>query len=49
MYNIKNNSCFGIPDGSIDITVIGGNVPYSYEWSNGMITEDIHGLVPWPL
>jgi Tol biopolymer transport system component len=44
--SIKNNSCFGIPDGSIGITVIGGNIPYSYEWSNGMITEDINGLVP---
>jgi Tol biopolymer transport system component len=44
--SIKSNSCFGIPDGSIDITVIGGNIPYSYEWSNGMITEDINKLVP---
>jgi Concanavalin A-like lectin/glucanases superfamily/SprB repeat/Secretion system C-terminal sorting domain/WD40-like Beta Propeller Repeat len=44
--SIKNNSCFDVPDGSIGITVIGGNIPYTYEWSNGMITEDIDGLTP---
>jgi hypothetical protein len=44
--SIKNNSCYSVPDGSIGITVIGGNLPYSYEWSNGMTTEDIDKLVP---
>ncbi len=44
--SIKNILCFGVPDGSIGITVIGGKTPYSYEWSNGMITEDVSGLVP---
>jgi hypothetical protein len=43
---IKNNSCFGNPDGSIDITVIGGSIPYKYQWSNGMLTEDITLLPP---
>ena len=31
-------------DGAIDVSVIGGQSPYSFAWSNTEITEDISGL-----
>ncbi|MEM9917173.1 MAG: gliding motility-associated C-terminal domain-containing protein [Bacteroidota bacterium] len=36
--------CNGGDDGAIDLVVIGGNTPYIYDWSNGMVTEDISDL-----
>ena len=38
---ITNPSCFGSSDGSIDLTVTGGTLPYTFEWSNGENSEDI--------
>jgi gliding motility-associated-like protein len=34
----------GFNNGSIDLTVSGGVAPYSYLWSNGVVTEDLNGL-----
>ncbi|OFX58552.1 MAG: hypothetical protein A2046_04085 [Bacteroidetes bacterium GWA2_30_7] len=37
-------SCYGGSDGAIDISVSGGEVPYTYQWSKGESTQDISNL-----
>ncbi len=37
-------NCFGGNDGSIDLTVNGGSIPYNFNWSNTDVTEDVSGL-----
>lgn len=39
-----NVSCSGGNNGSIDITVTGGNAPYSFVWNDGTTTEDRSNL-----
>ena len=41
---VTNVSCFGAADGSIDLSVIGGIEPYTYQWTSGEITDDIEDL-----
>ena len=41
-----NVSCNGFNDGSINITVTGGNPPYSYRWNDNLTTEDRNSLAP---
>lgn len=42
--SIQPVSCFQSSDGLISISVSGGTVPYSYNWSNGSTQEDISNL-----
>ncbi len=41
----SNISCFGGTDGNIDLSISGGQAPYTYSWSNGQTTEDVNNLV----
>ncbi|MBF6607533.1 MAG: gliding motility-associated C-terminal domain-containing protein, partial [Flavobacterium sp.] len=43
--NVQNAlACGNAASGSIDLTVNGGTMPYSFSWSNGANTEDLSGL-----
>jgi len=42
----ENASCFDSNDGSVSLNISGGTTPYTYDWSNGDMTEDITGLAP---
>ncbi|HEX5001472.1 MAG TPA: SprB repeat-containing protein, partial [Bacteroidia bacterium] len=43
-YNGYAVSCFDSANGSIDLTVTGGTVPFTFLWSSGQTTEDINSL-----
>jgi hypothetical protein len=45
---VTNASCPASPDGAIDITVTGGNAPFSYSWNGGANTtvQDRTNLAP---
>ncbi|WP_417620282.1 hypothetical protein, partial [Oceanihabitans sediminis] len=36
--------CNGQAEGSVNLSVTGGTAPYSYNWSNGVITEDLSNI-----
>ena len=42
--NVNNTICYGSNTGSIDISVSGGNPPYTYNWSNGAHTQDLNNI-----
>lgn len=41
---IRNVRCYGDEGGAINIKVEGGVLPYTYEWNNGINTQDIAGV-----
>jgi hypothetical protein len=42
--DIDHISCYGNSNGAIDLTIIEGNPDYSYQWDNGMTSQDINDL-----
>ncbi|UWY27744.1 T9SS type A sorting domain-containing protein [Flavobacterium sp. TR2] len=41
---VKNPTCYQGNDGSIELNVTGGNLPYTYTWSTGATTKDLNNL-----
>jgi PKD repeat protein len=46
--NVVNVDCYGNDNGSISVSLLGGQPPYTILWSNGDQTEDIFGLQAGP-
>ena len=46
--NVVDVDCFGNDNGSISVSILGGQPPYTILWSNGDQTEDIFGLQAGP-
>ncbi len=42
--DVTDESVVGVNDGSIDLSVFGGNPIYTYTWDNGATTADLSGL-----
>ncbi|NDB35839.1 MAG: hypothetical protein EB023_10990, partial [Flavobacteriia bacterium] len=40
----NNITCFGATNGNINLTPLGGTSPYTFNWNNGAVTEDLTGL-----
>ncbi|MCC6414195.1 MAG: choice-of-anchor L domain-containing protein [Saprospiraceae bacterium] len=38
---VQNTACSGSADGGIDLTVVGGTLPYNYLWDNNATTQDL--------
>lgn len=43
-YIVQQPTCIFGSDGSIDFSISGGELPYTYNWSNGAITQDLTGI-----
>lgn len=43
-HEVRNVSSYGLKDGAINITVTGGVLPYTFNWSDGSETEDLDSI-----
>jgi len=41
---ITTITCNGLSNGSIDLSVSGGLLPYTYSWSNGFVSQDLNNI-----
>jgi subtilisin-like proprotein convertase family protein len=46
VWTVQNIPCFGPTSGSIDLSVVTGQAPFSFAWSHGPTTEDVFDLLP---
>ncbi|MCC9073524.1 T9SS type A sorting domain-containing protein [Flavobacterium sp. F-65] len=42
---VTNPTCYSGNDGSIELNVTGGNLPYNFLWNTGATTKDLNNLV----
>ncbi len=40
----QNVNCYGLSTGAVDLSIQGGVSPYTFNWSNGQITEDLSAI-----
>ena len=42
--SVKNESCFGYHDGAIFLDINNGQAPYTFQWSNGVSSQDLENI-----
>lgn len=42
--SVTDETCLGLADGAVDLSVSGGLGPFSYLWSNTALTQDLAGI-----
>jgi hypothetical protein len=42
--NVSDVSCAGLSDGAIDVNMLSGLAPFTFNWSNGQASEDLQNL-----
>ncbi len=40
----QDPTCFGSEDGFVNLEIIGGTMPYSFEWSDGSVSQNLDSL-----
>ena len=41
---LTDANCFGLPTGSIDVTINGGTAPFTYFWNTGAVSQDLFNI-----